>query len=101
MARNPVRGSGALAAIAILGLTHPARADKVGVAAAVNPDAFLSLAGKPQSQINIGKSIFTTSASIRPAAVWFRCFSSTARPSRLAPAQTSSSTNSSTTPRRG
>ena len=30
----------------------------MGVAAAVNPDAFLSLAGKPQSQINIGKSIF-------------------------------------------
>jgi hypothetical protein len=30
----------------------------VGVAAAVNPDAFSSLAGAPQSQINIGKSIF-------------------------------------------
>jgi hypothetical protein len=36
----------------------PAKADKVGVAAAVNPDAFSSLAGAPQSQINIGKSIF-------------------------------------------
>ena len=36
----------------------PAAADKVGVAAAVNPDAFSSLAGAPQSQINIGKSIF-------------------------------------------
>ncbi len=36
----------------------PAEADKVGVAAAVNPDAFSSLAGAPQSQINIGKSIF-------------------------------------------
>jgi hypothetical protein len=33
-------------------------AEKVGVAAAVNPDAFSSLAGKPESQINIGKSIF-------------------------------------------
>jgi hypothetical protein len=28
------------------------------VAAAVNPDAFSSLAGKPQSQLKIGKSIF-------------------------------------------
>ena len=36
----------------------PAEADKVGVAAAVNPDAFSSLSGAPQSQINIGKSIF-------------------------------------------
>ena len=36
----------------------PAEADKVGVAAAVNPDAFSSLAGSPQSQLNIGKSIF-------------------------------------------
>ena len=35
-----------------------AAADKVGVAAAVNPDAFSSLAGSPQSQLNIGKSIF-------------------------------------------
>ena len=58
MARKFLRGLGALAAIAVLGLAHPARADKVGVAAAVNPDAFSSLAGKPQSQINIGKSIF-------------------------------------------
>jgi hypothetical protein len=38
--------------------TRPAEADKVGVAAAVNPDAFSSLAGVPKSQINIGKSIF-------------------------------------------
>ena len=37
---------------------RPAEADKVGVAAAVNPDAFSSLAGAPQSQLNIGKSIF-------------------------------------------
>src|SRR5680860_1527850 len=36
----------------------PAEAEKVGVAAAVNPDAFSSLAGKPQTQLNIGKSIF-------------------------------------------
>ncbi|MFO7479090.1 MAG: FecR domain-containing protein [Methyloceanibacter sp.] len=35
-----------------------AHAEKVGVAAAVNPDAFSSLAGSPQSQLNIGKSIF-------------------------------------------
>ena len=37
---------------------RPAEADKVGVAAAVNPDAFSSLSGSPQSQLNIGKSIF-------------------------------------------
>ena len=36
----------------------PAAANKVGVAAAVNPDAFSSLAGAPKSQLNIGKSIF-------------------------------------------
>src|SRR5688572_14925584 len=36
----------------------PAQAEKVGVAAAVNPDAFSSLSGAPQSQLNIGKSIF-------------------------------------------
>jgi hypothetical protein len=41
-----------------VGLAGPAEADKVGVAAAVNPDAFSSLAGAPQSQLNIGKSIF-------------------------------------------
>ncbi|HET7448790.1 MAG TPA: hypothetical protein VFJ49_12930 [Methyloceanibacter sp.] len=35
-----------------------ARADKVGVAAAVNPDAFSSLEGAPKAQLNIGKSIF-------------------------------------------
>jgi hypothetical protein len=52
-------------AAALLGLTlglavaiAPAAADKVGVAAAVNPDAFSSLAGSPQSQLSIGKSIF-------------------------------------------
>jgi hypothetical protein len=58
MARNLLRGLSALAAIAIVGLAHEAHADKVGVAAAVNPDAFSSLAGSPQSQLNIGKSIF-------------------------------------------
>ena len=36
----------------------PARADKVGVAAAVEPDAFSSLSGTPNKQLNIGKSIF-------------------------------------------
>jgi hypothetical protein len=36
----------------------PARADKVGVAAAVEPDAFSSLSGTPNQQLNIGKSIF-------------------------------------------
>src|SRR5680860_280640 len=36
----------------------PAMADKVGVAAAVNPDAFSSLSGTPNKQLNIGKSIF-------------------------------------------
>ena len=36
----------------------PARADKVGVAAAVQPDAFSSLSGTPNQQLNIGKSIF-------------------------------------------
>ncbi|MGV1014473.1 MAG: FecR family protein, partial [Methyloceanibacter sp.] len=51
--------------IALLGIvlgvslaTGPADANKVGVAAAVNPDAFSSLSGAPQSQLNIGKSIF-------------------------------------------
>src|SRR5262245_5097323 len=54
-----------VSAAALLGLSlsvaaaiAPAAADKVGVAAAVKPDAFSTLAGKPQSQLNIGKSIF-------------------------------------------
>src|SRR5690554_4215858 len=38
--------------------TGSAQADKVGVAAAVNPDAFSSLSGTPNQQLNIGKSIF-------------------------------------------
>src|SRR5689334_19772477 len=51
----------ALAGIAAVALAAPigaAHADKVGVAAAVNPDAFSSLSGSPQTQLNIGKSIF-------------------------------------------
>jgi FecR-like protein len=44
--------------IGLATLAGVAHADKVGVAAAVNPDAFSSLSGAPQSQLNIGKSIF-------------------------------------------
>ena len=61
---SPHRGEGRLALFTavLLGLSvsfaGPAAAEKVGVAAAVNPDAFSSLAGAPQSQLNIGKSIF-------------------------------------------
>jgi hypothetical protein len=44
--------------LALGAATGPAAANKVGVAAAVNPDAFSSLAGAPKSQLNIGKSIF-------------------------------------------
>ena len=51
--RGPARPVAGLAAA-----IGPAEADKVGVAAAVNPDAFSSLAGSPQSQLSIGKSIF-------------------------------------------
>ena len=47
-----------IAALAILGQSLPALAEKVGVAAAVNPDAFSSLSGAPKNQLNIGKSIF-------------------------------------------
>lgn len=36
----------------------PAQAEKVGVAAAVNPDAFSSLSSTPNKQLKIGKSIF-------------------------------------------
>ena len=36
----------------------PGNAEKVGVAAAVNPDAFSSLSQTPNKQLNIGKSIF-------------------------------------------
>lgn len=51
---------GFLAAAATLAacLASPAQAEKVGVAAAVNPDAFSSLSGVPNKQLNIGKSIF-------------------------------------------
>jgi len=48
----------ALAAAVMLFLGAQAHAEKVGVAAAVNPDAFSSLSGAPKSQLNIGKSIF-------------------------------------------
>jgi hypothetical protein len=43
-----------------LGLSSPlpANAEKVGVAAAVNPDAFSSLSQTPNKQLKIGKSIF-------------------------------------------
>jgi hypothetical protein len=44
--------------LALSAAIGPAAANKVGVAAAVNPDAFSSLAGAPRSQLNIGKSIF-------------------------------------------
>ena len=47
-----------VAAVALAGPIGAAHADKVGVAAAVNPDAFSSLSGSPQTQLNIGKSIF-------------------------------------------
>ncbi len=43
----------ALAALPLLGLASPARADKVGVAAAVNPDAF-----SQGTEVKIGNSIF-------------------------------------------
>ena len=62
---SPRRGEGvwwstalACCVLAASALGSPAHADKVGVAAAVNPDAFSSLSGSPQTQLNIGKSIF-------------------------------------------
>ena len=51
-------GIGALGALFVLLGCEETRAEKVGVAAAVNPDAFSTLAGAPQTQLNIGKSIF-------------------------------------------
>jgi hypothetical protein len=60
--RGRLWGASATALLCLsLGLaasTGPAEADKVGVAAAVNPDAFSSLSGSPQTQLKIGKSIF-------------------------------------------
>ena len=58
-----LRGASAAAALLALGFGMaaaivPADASKVGVAAAVNPDAFSSLSGTPTNQLNIGKSIF-------------------------------------------
>lgn len=46
------------ALLALLQPATPARADKVGVAAAVHPDAFSVLNGGERSQVNLGKSIF-------------------------------------------
>ncbi len=48
----------ALSICLLLLASAPAQADKVGVAAAVEPDAFSSLSGTPNKQLNIGKSIF-------------------------------------------
>ncbi len=61
--RVSLRGASAVAALLALGFgmaaaIAPADASKVGVAAAVNPDAFSSLSGTPTNQLNIGKSIF-------------------------------------------
>jgi FecR protein len=44
--------------IGLAAAVGPAQAEKVGVAAAVNPDAFSSLSQTPNQQLNIGKSIF-------------------------------------------
>lgn len=54
----PLKCVGVCCIAAVLVLAMPASADKVGVAAAVNPDAFSSLSGTPNKQLNIGKSIF-------------------------------------------
>lgn len=49
----------AAALLACLALgSQAAYAEKVGVAAAVNPDAYSSLSGAPNKQLSIGKSIF-------------------------------------------
>jgi hypothetical protein len=60
--RQKATASKACAAFAAVMLSSAlcgvALADKVGVAAAVNPDAFSSLSGSPKTQLNIGKSIF-------------------------------------------
>ena len=45
-------------AVGLAAAIGPAQADKVGVAAAVNPDAFSNLSDTPNKQLNIGKSIF-------------------------------------------
>jgi hypothetical protein len=52
------RAAGVLGTTLSLFVAIPAAAEKVGVAAAVNPDAFSSLSGAPTDQLNIGKSIF-------------------------------------------
>jgi hypothetical protein len=59
MSPSPLGGWAAALTLALgLAAATPAQADKVGVAAAVNPDAFSSLNGSPKTQLNIGKSIF-------------------------------------------
>jgi len=52
------RGAAFLLGVSMSLGAGPALADKVGVAAAVNPDAFSSLSSTPNKQLNIGKSIF-------------------------------------------
>src|SRR5680860_1332240 len=44
--------------LGLAGVIGQAHADKVGVAAAVNPDAFSNLSDTPNKQLNIGKNIF-------------------------------------------
>ena len=65
MSRSSYENGGALrrASFALLVLllvchSHVAQAAKVGVAAAVNPDAFSAVDGAPKTQLTIGKSIF-------------------------------------------
>lgn len=50
--------SSALVGLSFMSASLPAVAERVGVAAAVEPDAFSSLSGTPNKQLNIGKSIF-------------------------------------------
>jgi len=60
LTKRHASGAAALAVGACLfaATVGPANAEKVGVAAAVNPDAFSSLSQTPNKQLNIGKSIF-------------------------------------------
>ena len=55
---RPLNGACVIAILAMAMLSSHAKADKVGIAAAVEPDAFSSLGGAPQTQLSIGKSIF-------------------------------------------
>lgn len=56
--RFPFVGAGLVLGLASLFAAPAAHADKVGVAAAVKPDAYNVLAGGQRRQITIGKSIF-------------------------------------------